>query len=84
MQEQNILQSDYAQYPFNMLLSIVWFAALAATAVAQSLQQVTNFGTNPTNIRMFIHVPTGLPASPAIIVAVCYCPLLIGLARTTY
>jgi len=35
-----------------------------------SLQQVSNFGNNPTSIQMFIYVPVKLASNPAIIVAV--------------
>ncbi|RYP50890.1 hypothetical protein DL768_003679 [Monosporascus sp. mg162] len=37
------------------------------------LQQVTNFGANPSNVKMFIYVPTRLAANPPIIVAIHYC-----------
>ncbi|RAL15301.1 putative acetyl xylan esterase [Aspergillus homomorphus CBS 101889] len=37
------------------------------------LQQVTNFGSNPTNVGMYIYVPNNLAAKPGIIVAIHYC-----------
>jgi poly(3-hydroxybutyrate) depolymerase len=48
---------------------------LASPAQAASLVQVTNFGTNPTNLAMHLYVPDGIPAGtrPAILVAVHYC-----------
>ncbi|MFF5076678.1 PHB depolymerase family esterase [Actinoplanes sp. NPDC000266] len=46
---------------------------LAAPASAASLQEVTGFGTNPTNLRMHLYVPDRLPAAPALLVAVHYC-----------
>ncbi|XVV09227.1 extracellular catalytic domain type 1 short-chain-length polyhydroxyalkanoate depolymerase [Actinoplanes sp. CA-131856] len=45
----------------------------AAPASAASLQEVTGFGTNPTNLRMHLYVPDRLPAAPALLVAVHYC-----------
>ncbi|KAI0481966.1 carbohydrate esterase family 1 protein [Xylariaceae sp. FL0804] len=47
--------------------------ALAGAASAASLQQVTDFGSNPTNTGMYIYVPDNVSASPAIIVAIHYC-----------
>jgi acetylxylan esterase len=52
--------------------------ALAMLATAGSafgaLQQVTGFGSNPTNVQMYISVPAKLAAKPAIIVAVSVFP----------
>lgn len=38
-----------------------------------SLQQVTNFGVNPSNTKMYIYVPDKLATKPAIIVAIHHC-----------
>ncbi|MBL7261747.1 extracellular catalytic domain type 1 short-chain-length polyhydroxyalkanoate depolymerase [Paractinoplanes lichenicola] len=46
---------------------------LATPAQAASLQEVTGFGTNPTNLRMHLYVPDRLAATPALLVAVHYC-----------
>ncbi|KAF8893493.1 acetyl xylan esterase [Infundibulicybe gibba] len=59
-------------------LTLVKFIVVAAVAVvveaAQgSLQQVTNFGTNPTNVGMFVYRPARVAASPPLIVAIHYC-----------
>ncbi|RHZ61550.1 uncharacterized protein CDV56_108851 [Aspergillus thermomutatus] len=40
---------------------------------AGSLEQVTNFGDNPSNVAMYIYVPTNLATNPSIIVAIHYC-----------
>ncbi|TFK44310.1 acetyl xylan esterase [Crucibulum laeve] len=62
-----------------MLLDLVKFllvailAAVGANAAAGSLQQVTNFGSNPTNVRMYLYRPSGVAANPALIVAMHYC-----------
>lgn len=54
-----------------MLLSNLFTLAASATlAAGASLQQVTNFGSNPTKIYMYIYVPDKLAANPAVIVAV--------------
>ncbi|ETK30787.1 extracellular catalytic domain type 1 short-chain-length polyhydroxyalkanoate depolymerase, partial [Microbispora sp. ATCC PTA-5024] len=38
-----------------------------------SLTRVTNFGTNPTNLNMYIYVPDRVAAHPALLVLVHYC-----------
>jgi poly(hydroxyalkanoate) depolymerase family esterase len=35
--------------------------------------EITNFGTNPSGLRMHLYVPDGVPANPAVLVAVHYC-----------
>jgi poly(hydroxyalkanoate) depolymerase family esterase len=48
--------------------------ALAHPAAAASLVEVTNFGTNPTNLRMHLYVPDRVAGPrPPILVAVHYC-----------
>ncbi|MEV0236290.1 PHB depolymerase family esterase [Nonomuraea sp. NPDC050786] len=42
-------------------------------ADAASLTRVTNFGTNPTNLNMYIYVPDKVAAQPAMLVLVHYC-----------
>jgi acetylxylan esterase len=60
-------------------LAIVLAAALVATAFpgrtaqAASLIEVTNFGANPSGLRMYLYVPDTVAARPAILVAVHYC-----------
>jgi acetylxylan esterase len=46
---------------------------LPSTASAASLIQVTNFGTNPSNLGMYVYRPDTAPARPAVVVAVHYC-----------
>lgn len=58
-----------------MLLSNLFTLAASATlAAGASLQQVTNFGNNPTRIYMYIYVPDKLAPNPAVIVAVGFIP----------
>jgi poly(hydroxyalkanoate) depolymerase family esterase len=45
----------------------------AAPASAATLQEVTGFGANPTNLRMHLYVPDRLPSNPALLMAVHYC-----------
>ncbi|KAM0721505.1 hypothetical protein Q7P37_002429 [Cladosporium fusiforme] len=47
--------------------------ALAGGAFAASLQQVTNYGSNPSNTKMYIYVPDKLAANPPVVVAIHYC-----------
>ncbi|MFC7388199.1 extracellular catalytic domain type 1 short-chain-length polyhydroxyalkanoate depolymerase, partial [Sphaerisporangium rhizosphaerae] len=42
-------------------------------AAAASLTQVTGFGTNPTNLNMYMYVPNNVAARPALLVLVHYC-----------
>ncbi|MEO3814970.1 PHB depolymerase family esterase, partial [Sphaerisporangium sp. B11E5] len=42
-------------------------------ATAASLTRVTGFGTNPTNLNMYIYVPDRVAARPALLVLVHYC-----------
>ncbi|GAA2511817.1 extracellular catalytic domain type 1 short-chain-length polyhydroxyalkanoate depolymerase [Winogradskya humida] len=45
----------------------------AQPAEAASLVRVTSFGTNPSNLNMYIYVPDRLAARPALLVAMHYC-----------
>ncbi|MGI5288139.1 hypothetical protein ACQEVF_33045 [Nonomuraea polychroma] len=40
----------------------------APPAASAQLTEVTGFGTNPTNLRMHLYVPDGIPARPALLV----------------
>ena len=62
------------------LLAAVVVPVVAASAIvlsqpahAASLTQVTSFGTNPSNLNMYVYVPDKVAAKPAILVAVHYC-----------
>jgi acetylxylan esterase len=61
-----------------VLLGVVPLAAAAVLmfappAAAASLVEVTNFGTNPSNLRMHLYVPNAVTPNPAIVVAVHFC-----------
>jgi poly(hydroxyalkanoate) depolymerase family esterase len=47
--------------------------AITPTAQAASVTEVTGFGTNPGNLRMFRYVPDGLPAGRPLVVALHGC-----------
>ncbi|HEV2348035.1 MAG TPA: PHB depolymerase family esterase [Actinocrinis sp.] len=42
-------------------------------APTSTLQQVTDFGPNPTNLKMYLYVPQHVHPHPAVIVALHYC-----------
>jgi poly(hydroxyalkanoate) depolymerase family esterase len=44
-----------------------------AHAASGSLVQVTNFGSNPTNLQMWLYVPPSVKPHPAILLALHYC-----------
>jgi acetylxylan esterase len=56
-----------------LLAAVVVFLATPTPASAAALQEVTNFGSNPSSLRMFLYVPTTVTTRPAIVVAVHYC-----------
>ncbi|MFI6781556.1 PHB depolymerase family esterase [Micromonospora sp. NPDC050276] len=62
---------------FGAVMAAVTLAAAALTfatpASAATLTQVTNFGTNPTNLQMHLYVPDRVATRPAILLAMHYC-----------
>jgi poly(hydroxyalkanoate) depolymerase family esterase len=46
---------------------------LNGAARAASLVEVTNFGTNPSGLRMYLYVPNSVKPRPAVLVASHYC-----------
>ncbi|MEV0218213.1 PHB depolymerase family esterase [Streptomyces sp. NPDC050704] len=44
-----------------------------AAAPAAALTEVTDFGSNPSNLQMYLYVPDNVTADPAVVVAVHYC-----------
>jgi poly(hydroxyalkanoate) depolymerase family esterase len=53
------------------VLGITWAAPRVASAA--TLVEVTNFGRNPTNLRMHLWVPDSVRPNPAVLVAVHFC-----------
>ncbi|MEU4521480.1 PHB depolymerase family esterase [Amycolatopsis sp. NPDC024027] len=56
-----------------LLALVVMVTGLASPAQAAALTRVTNFGTNPTNLNMYVYVPDRVAAKPAMLVLVHYC-----------
>jgi poly(hydroxyalkanoate) depolymerase family esterase len=54
-------------------LPAVGYLLLAQPAAAASLVQVTNFGSNPSNLQMYVYVPNSVTANPPILVALHQC-----------
>jgi acetylxylan esterase len=49
------------------------FLAVQAPAQAAALTEITGFGANPSNLRMYAYVPDRLAAAPGLLVAIHYC-----------
>ncbi|GAA2895542.1 hypothetical protein Acy02nite_25440 [Actinoplanes cyaneus] len=56
-----------------LLTAVGGFLAVQAPAQAAALTEVTGFGTNPSNLRMYVYVPDKLAAAPGLLVAIHYC-----------
>ncbi|KAH8823596.1 Alpha/Beta hydrolase protein [Flagelloscypha sp. PMI_526] len=55
-------------------LNLLIYASLIATvSLAASLKEVTNWGSNPSSVQMFIYVPDRLATTPAIVVSLHPC-----------
>ncbi|MEU6254571.1 PHB depolymerase family esterase [Streptomyces sp. NPDC047043] len=48
-------------------------AAARTVVPTAALTEVTDFGTNPSNLQMYLYVPESVTAHPAVVVAVHYC-----------
>jgi poly(hydroxyalkanoate) depolymerase family esterase len=55
------------------LFSVVAGLTAAAAAQAASMQEVTGFGTNPTQLKMYVYVPAKVLPKPPILVGVHWC-----------
>lgn len=53
--------------------ALLLFATVAVSAPALAQTEVTGFGSNPGNLRMFKYVPPGLPADAPLVVALHGC-----------
>lgn len=61
---------------FAYLVVALCYPIIASTAEVvprSTFSEVTDFGTNPTNTRMFLYVPSTLPPDPAIVVGIHGC-----------
>lgn len=59
--------------PFYRVRAILMLLALTVTGSAAAQTEVTGFGSNPGNLRMFKYVPAGLPAGAPLVVALHGC-----------
>ncbi|KAF8217437.1 carbohydrate esterase family 1 protein [Mycena galopus ATCC 62051] len=59
--------------PFATLLASLFLWSRLVAGLTSSLVQVTNFGSNPTNVGMYVYKPTTVTANPAVIVAIHEC-----------
>ncbi|MFZ6029422.1 MAG: alpha/beta hydrolase family esterase, partial [Chloroflexota bacterium] len=65
--------------PLRYLLIVLFVITLAFTnfssakALTSSLVEVTGFGDNPSNLRMFVYIPTTVKPNPPILVVVHWC-----------
>ncbi|MFE9686935.1 PHB depolymerase family esterase [Streptomyces sp. NPDC006285] len=48
-------------------------AAAAREVPTAALTEITGFGSNPSNLQMYLYVPDSVTANPAVVVAVHYC-----------
>ncbi|KAG5638829.1 hypothetical protein H0H81_009600 [Sphagnurus paluster] len=62
-------------------LLVASLAVLGASAASGTYQQVTNFGSNPTKVGMYVYRPQKVAASPALIVGIHWCT---GTAQAFY
>lgn len=56
-----------------LAFALTGLSALAISTPALALTEVTGFGSNPGNLRMFKYVPPGLPAKAPLVVALHGC-----------
>lgn len=61
------------RYLVGFWLQLALALGVVPVAAAASLQEVRDFGSNPSNAKMFLYVPDRLAASPPILVAIHYC-----------
>jgi acetylxylan esterase len=54
-------------------LTLAAMLAIGHPSAAASLQEVTGFGNNPSNAKMYLYVPDRPAASPPVLVAIHYC-----------
>ncbi|KAF8149428.1 acetyl xylan esterase [Crassisporium funariophilum] len=58
---------------FLKIIGVAVLTAVHALAAQNALQQVSNFGSNPTGTQMFVYRPTNLVSNPALIVGIHWC-----------
>ncbi len=70
-------KSGYVGNYFNQLLSyiksVILLITSSITIYAGTYKEITNFGENPSNIKMFLYTPDTVAAHPPILVACHWC-----------
>ena len=56
-----------------LLAAALWLAPTPAARAAVPLERVSSFGANPGALNMYVYRPAGLPAHPAVVVALHGC-----------
>ncbi|MFF3397681.1 PHB depolymerase family esterase [Streptomyces sp. NPDC002659] len=56
-----------------LLAAALWLAPTPAAQAAVPLERVSSFGANPGALNMYVYRPAGLPAHPAVVVALHGC-----------
>jgi poly(hydroxyalkanoate) depolymerase family esterase len=67
------LAAGAAALAATLVMALCVVVALVPRAAAATLTQVSNFGSNPGNLQMYVYVPNNAPANPAILVAMHGC-----------
>ncbi|KAH7103502.1 putative acetyl xylan esterase [Auriculariales sp. MPI-PUGE-AT-0066] len=57
----------------HLITAFIALAQLSAPVLAASLQQITNFGSNPTGMKMWVYRPDSVQASPPVLLAMHGC-----------
>jgi len=61
------------------LFSLIYLIILN-TSFAGTYEEVTNFGVNPSNIKMYLYTPDVIASKPAVLVA-CHCRCVINVLK---
>ncbi|WP_326654382.1 MULTISPECIES: PHB depolymerase family esterase [unclassified Streptomyces] len=56
-----------------LIAATLWLAPAPAAQAAVPLERVSSFGANPGGLNMYVYRPAGLPAHPAVVVALHGC-----------
>jgi poly(hydroxyalkanoate) depolymerase family esterase len=57
------------KYAYSLLITLF----IVSSALGQALQRVSNFGSNPGNLEMYLYAPPGTPANAPVVVAMHGC-----------
>ena len=54
-------------------IGVFFMLSHACSSQAATLKEITNFGTNPSNLKMFLYVPDNVKPHPAVLVGLHWC-----------